>query len=87
MNSWMGTALGKVGYCPRNCIHLRDDDSPRYGYSPMNSDSLKDGYHPRNDYNSRDGDRWAKVFNIQDGCYRLILIFEIWDRQTDKNYA
>ena len=51
VNSWMGTALGKVGYCPRNSIHLRDGDGPRYGYSPMDSDSLKDGYHPR------DGDR------------------------------
>ena len=51
MNSWMGTALGKVGHCPRNCNHLRDGDGPRYGYSPMDSESLKDGY------NSRDGDR------------------------------
>ena len=40
VNSWMGTALGKDGNCPRNCNHLRDGDGPRYGYSPMDSDSL-----------------------------------------------
>ena len=57
VNSWMGTALGKVGHCPRNCNHLRDGDGPRYGYSPMDSESLKDGYHPRDGYNSRDGDQ------------------------------
>ena len=55
--SWTGTALGKDGYCPRNCNHLRDGDGPRYCYSPTDSDSLKDGYHPSDGYNSRDGDR------------------------------
>ena len=57
VNSWMGTALGKDGYCRRNCNHIRDGEGPRYGYSPIDSDNLKDCYHPNDGYNSRDGDQ------------------------------